>query len=39
VPISARFVVQSTVLLLAVGLVALLAIVGMTIWLGERSQI
>lgn len=38
-PISARFVVQSTVLLLAVGFLALLAIVGMTIWLGERSQI
>jgi two-component sensor histidine kinase/CHASE3 domain sensor protein len=39
VPISARFVVHSTVLLLAVGFLALLAIVGMTIWLGERSQV
>jgi two-component sensor histidine kinase len=38
VPISARFVVRSTVLLLAVGFLALLAIVVMTIWLGERSQ-
>ena len=37
-PISVRFVVQSTVILLAVGFLALLAIVGMTIWLGERSQ-
>ena len=38
-PISSRFVVQSTIVLLAVGLLALLAIVGMTIWLNERSQI
>jgi two-component sensor histidine kinase/CHASE3 domain sensor protein len=37
-PISSRFVVQSTILLLAVGFLTLLGIVGMTIWLGERSQ-
>lgn len=37
-PISSRFVVQSTIGLLTVGLLTLLAIVGMTIWLGERSQ-
>jgi two-component sensor histidine kinase/CHASE3 domain sensor protein len=39
VPISSRFVVQSTIGLLAVGLLTLLVIVGMTIWLGERSQV
>jgi two-component sensor histidine kinase/CHASE3 domain sensor protein len=39
VPISSRFVVQSTIGLLAIGLLTLLAIVGMTIWLGERSQV
>lgn len=38
-PISTRFVVQSTILLLAVGFLTLLAIVGMTIWLGERSRV
>ena len=38
-PLSSRFVVQSTIVLLAVGLFTLLAIVGMTIWLNERSQI
>lgn len=38
-PISTRFVVQSTVVLLALGLLALLVVVGMTIWLGERSQV
>jgi len=38
VPISSRFVVQSTIGLLAVGFLTLLAIVGMTIWLGERAQ-
>jgi two-component sensor histidine kinase len=38
VPISTRFVVQSTIGLLAIGLATLLVIVGMTIWLGERSQ-
>ncbi len=38
-PISSRFVVTSTIALLAVGFLTLLAIVGMTIWLGERSQI
>ena len=37
-PISSRFVVQLTIVLLGVGLLALLAIVGMTFWLGERAQ-
>jgi two-component sensor histidine kinase len=37
--LSSRFVVQSTVTLLAVGFLTLLAIVGMTIWLNERAQI
>ena len=38
-PISTRFVVQSTIVLLAIGFVTLLGIVGMTIWLGERAQV
>jgi two-component sensor histidine kinase len=38
-PITSQFVVRSTIGLLAVGLLALLGIVGMTMWLGERSQI
>ena len=38
-PISSRFVVQSTAFLLALGLFALFVIVGMTIWLNERSQV
>src|SRR5436190_9750040 len=37
-PISSRFVVNSTIFLLLVGFLALLAIVGMTIWLGENAQ-
>ena len=37
-PISTRFVVQSTIGLLAVGFLTLLVIVGMTIWLGENAQ-
>src|SRR3954453_8847590 len=37
-PISGRFVVRYTGLLLAVGFLTLLSIVGMTIWLGERAQ-
>lgn len=37
-PISGRFVIQYTGFLLAVGLLTLLGIVGMTIWLGERAQ-
>ena len=37
-PISSRFVVNSTIFLLLVGFLALLAIVGMTIWLGEKAQ-
>ena len=38
-PITSRFVVQSTIGLLAVGFLTLLGIVGMTIWLGERAQV
>ena len=37
--ISGRFVVQSTIALLAVGFLTLLGIVAMTIWLGERSRV
>ncbi len=37
-PFSARAVVQSTFVFLAIGLVALLGIVGMSFWLQERSQ-
>lgn len=38
-PITSRFVVLSTIALLAVGLLTLLGIVGMTVWLGERSRV
>ena len=38
-PMTGRFVVRSTIGLLAVGFLALLLIVGMTIWLGERAQV
>jgi signal transduction histidine kinase len=38
-PISSQLFVRSTLALLAVGLVALLAIVGTVIYLGERSQV
>ncbi len=38
-PISSRFVVQSTIVLLGVGLLALLGIIGTTIWLGERARV
>jgi two-component sensor histidine kinase/CHASE3 domain sensor protein len=37
-PISSRFVVNSTIILLTVGFMALLAIIGATIWLGENAQ-
>lgn len=37
-PISSRFVVTSTILLLGVGFFALVGIVLATIWLGERAQ-
>jgi two-component sensor histidine kinase len=37
-PISGRFVIKYTGLLLAIGFLTLLGIVGMTIWLGERAQ-
>jgi two-component sensor histidine kinase len=38
-PISGRFVVQYTSFLLAIGFLALLGIVGTTIWLGEQARI
>jgi two-component sensor histidine kinase/CHASE3 domain sensor protein len=38
-PINSRFVVRSTIGLLAVGFLTLFGIVGMTIWLGERAQV
>lgn len=37
-PISSRFVVRSTILLLGVGFLTLVGIVLATIWLGERAQ-
>lgn len=37
-PISSRFVVQATTGFLVVGFLALFAIVGMTVWLGERAN-
>lgn len=37
-PISLRFVVRSTIGLLAVGFLTLFSIVGMTIWLSDRAQ-
>jgi two-component sensor histidine kinase len=38
-PISSRSVVSSTVILLAIGFLALLGIVGTSLWLGERAQL
>ena len=38
-PITSRFVVRSTIGLLTVGLLALIGIVAMTMWLGERAQV
>jgi two-component sensor histidine kinase len=38
-PVTIRRVVQSTIVLLTVGLLTLLAIVGMTIWLNQRAEI
>ncbi len=38
-PISSRFVVRSTIGLLAIGFLALFGIVLTTIWLGHRSQV
>jgi two-component sensor histidine kinase len=37
-PIASRFVLRSTIALLAVGFLTLFGIVGMTIWLNERAQ-
>lgn len=36
-PISSRFVVRSTIILLGIGLLTLLGIVGLTSWLGQRA--
>lgn len=36
-PISGKFVIQSTIIFLVVGLLSLIAIVGATIWLSERA--
>ena len=38
-PISQKFVVNFTTIALAVGFLSLLAIIGATIWLGERAQV
>jgi signal transduction histidine kinase len=38
-PITSKTFVRSTALLLLVGLLALLGIVGTTLWLGERTQV
>ena len=38
-PISTRSVIRSTFAFLVVGFLALLGIVGMTFWLGERAQV
>lgn len=37
-PITARFVVQSTIVFLTIGFLALLAEVGTTIWLSQKAQ-
>jgi two-component sensor histidine kinase len=37
-PISSRFVISSTIILLAIGFAALLGIVGSTAWLSEKSN-
>jgi signal transduction histidine kinase len=38
-PITSRLLVRSTIALLAVGFLALLGMMAMTIWLGERAQV
>lgn len=38
-PISSRAVASSTIAFLVVGFLALIAIVGMTVWLAERAQV
>src|SRR4051794_9511924 len=37
-PISSRFVISSTIILLAIGFLTLFAIVSSTAWLSEKSQ-
>src|SRR5689334_19568178 len=38
-PISSRTVASSTIAFLIIGLLALLGLVGVTLWLGERTQV
>lgn len=38
-PISTRFVVNFSILLLSVGFLVLFGIIGMTVWLGERARL
>ena len=38
-PITARFVVQSTIVFLTIGFMALLGVVGTTFWLTEKAQV
>jgi hypothetical protein len=38
-PISSRFVVRTTIALLAVAFATLLAVIGLTIWFSERAQV
>ena len=38
-PISSRLVINLTIVLLTVGLLALVGIIGMTVWLGEKARI
>jgi len=38
-PISSRLVINLTIVLLTVGLIALVGIIGMTVWLGEMARI
>jgi two-component sensor histidine kinase len=38
-PVSTRLVISSTIALVVIGFLALLGIVGTTLWLGERTQV
>ncbi len=37
-PISSRFVINSSIILLTIGFLTLLAIIGATAWLGEKAN-
>src|SRR5690348_6376410 len=37
-PISSRFVINSSIVLLAIGFLTLLGIIGSTVWLGEKAN-